>query len=351
MALSWNEIKDRALKFTNEWQGETRERAEKDSFWNDFFEVFGKRRRSLAVYEKNVRKLNKQTGFIDLFWTGTLLVEHKSKGKNLEAAFEQATDYFEGLKEHEIPKYVLVSDFARFKLYDFDERKEYEFPIEDLYKQVKLFGFIAGYQKKEYKAEDPVNVEAAELMGGLHDKLEEVGYEGHPLEVFLVRLLFCLFADDTTIFERDAFKDYLEERTNEDGSDLGMALAQFFQVLNTPHDRRMRSLDEQLQIFPYVNGSLFSEQLPIASFDSSMRDVLLECCGLNWGKISPAIFGSMFQSVMNPEERRNLGAHYTSETNILKLIKPLFLDELWEEFGKTKKNRNKLTAFHHKLEL
>lgn len=348
-ALSWNEIKDRALRFSKEWEGEKRERAEKDSFWNDFFNVFGISRRRVATFEEPVKKLNNNQGFIDLFWKGTLLVEHKSLGKDLDSAYEQATDYFAGLKEHELPKYILVSDFARFKLYDLDEKTEHEFAIADFHKEVKLFGFIAGYQKKEYKAEDPVNVKAAELMGKLHDQLEEVGYEGHPLEVFLVRLLFCLFADDTSIFEKDTFKDYLSQRTREDGSDLGSCLAQFFQVLNTAEDKRMRSLDEQLQAFPYVNGRLFEEMLPIAAFNSRMRDLLLQCCSLDWGKISPAIFGSMFQSVMNPEERRNMGAHYTSETNILKLIKPLFLDELYEEFDKAKKNTKQLQAFHHKL--
>lgn len=349
MALSWNEIKDRALKFTKEWEGESRERAEKDTFWNDFFNVFGISRRRLATFEEPVKKLNNKQGFIDLFWKGTLLVEHKSKGKNLEAAFEQATDYFHGIKEHELPKYVLVSDFENFKLYDLDDKKEYEFGIKDFHKNIKLFGFIAGYQKRTFKDQDPVNIKAAELMGKLHDQLEQSGYEGHPLEVFLVRLLFCLFADDTGIFEKDTFKEFIEVKTNEDGSDLGAWLAQYFQVLNTPTDKRLKNLDEHLAAFPYVNGKLFEEPLPIASFNSRMREILLECSSLDWGKISPAIFGSMFQSVMNPEERRNLGAHYTSEKNILKLIKPLFLDELQAEFEKVKSNKNKLKEFQQKL--
>ncbi len=349
MALSWNEIKDRALKFTKEWEGEKRERAEKDSFWNDFFNVFGISRRRVATFEEPVKKLEDKQGFIDLFWKGTLLVEHKSKGKDLEKAYTQAQDYFPGIKDHDLPKYILVSDFAQFKLYDLDERTEHIFEIKDFYKNVKLFGFIAGYQKHTYKEEDPVNIKAAYLMGKLHDKLEESGYEGHPLEVFLVRILFCLFADDTGIFEKDIFKFFIEEKTNEDASDLGAKLAQFFQVLNTPREKRLKTLDESIDQFPYVNGKLFEEPLPISAFDSSMRDILLEASGLDWGKISPAIFGSMFQSVMNPEERRNLGAHYTSEKNILKLIKPLFLDELHEEFKKVKNNTKKLQEFHKKL--
>ena len=349
MALSWNEIKDRALKFSNEWAEETKERAEKDSFWNDFFNVFGISRRRVATFEEPVKKLSGNQGFIDLFWKGTLLVEHKSKGKNLDKAFEQATDYFPGLKEHELPKYILVSDFDKIKLFDLDEKTEHEFHVSELYKNVKLFGFIAGYQKRTFKEEDPVNIKAAELMGKLHDQLEEFGYEGHHLEVYLVRLLFILFADDTSIFEKDTFKEFLDQKTNEDGSDLGALMAQFFQVLNTPKEKRLKNLDDHLNQFPYVNGKLFEEFLPIASFNSKMRSILLEASGLDWGKISPAIFGSLFQSVMNPEERRNLGAHYTSEKNIFKLIKPLFLDELREEFEKVKSSSKKLKEFHYKL--
>jgi type I restriction-modification system DNA methylase subunit len=349
MALSWNEIRSRALAFSKEWQGESRERAEKDTFWNEFFEVFGKRRRSIAIFEKAVKKLSKHQGFIDLFWPGQLLVEHKSLGKDLEAAFEQAADYFAGLTENEIPKYVLVSDFARFRLYDLDEKTQHEFDLADLHQNIKLFGFIAGYQKRTYKDEDAVNVEAAYQMGKLHDQLEAIGYTGHHLEVYLVRLLFCLFADDTGIFEKDAFKFYIEERTKEDGSDLAMHLANLFQILNTAQDKRFKNLDEDLVPFPYINGHLFAEALPFAQFDSRMRQTLLDCCALDWGLISPAVFGAMFQSIMDQKERRELGAHYTSEKNILKLIKPLFLDELWEEFDKLKHNKKKLQEFHKKL--
>ena len=205
------------------------------------------------------------------------------------------------------------------------------------------------YTKRYYEDQDPVNIKAAELMGKLHDKLKDIGYEGHPLEVYLVRVLFCLFAEDTTIFEKQLFQDYIEQRTSEDGSDLAGKLQEIFQVLNTPPEKRFKNLDEQLNKFPYVNGKLFEEVLPIASFDSKMRNALLESCYLDWSLISPAIFGSMFQAVMNKEERRNLGAHYTSEKNILKLIEPLFLDELYEEFESVKGNRNKLIDFHKKL--
>jgi type I restriction-modification system DNA methylase subunit len=273
----------------------------------------------------------------------------KSRGKNLDKAFQQAIDYTHGLKQNELPKYVLVCDFHIFRLYDTEEQTTLEFTIDELIQNVQSFGYLLGYQKKTFKEQDPANIKAAELMGKLHDRLEEIGYEGHPLEVYLVRILFCLFAEDTTIFEKQQFQDYIENRTAEDGSDLASKVQELFQVLNTAKDKRFKNLDEQLNDFPYVNGKLFEEILPMASFDSKMRQALLDCCYIDWSKISPAIFGSMFQSVMNPKERRNLGAHYTSESNILKLIKPLFLDELWEEFEAVKSNKNKLPEFHKKI--
>lgn len=349
MALSWNEIKDRALQFSKEWADTTNEEADAKPFLDAFFNVFGISRKKVATFEERVKKLDDHDGYIDLLWKGTLLIEMKSRGKDLDKAFLQAIEYVEALKEHEIPDYILISDFEKFRLHNLVDKSVIEFKISQLINFVEYFGFIAGYQKYTYKEQDPVNIQAAELMGVLHDKLKGVGYEGHQLEVYLVRILFCLFADDTTIFDKNLFYEYINQRTNEDGSDLGSKLSELFYVLDTPREKRLKNLDEQLNSFPYVNGKLFEEYLPPASFDKEMRNLLLNACLLDWGKISPAIFGSMFQSVKNPVERRNLGAHYTSEKNILKLIKPLFLDELWEEFESIKHNKNKLIDFHKKL--
>jgi hypothetical protein len=358
MPLSWNEIKTRAVVFTNEWKDEVSEDAEAKSFWDDFFNVFGISRRRVATFEHKVSALASSStggggregaGFIDLLWKGTILIEHKSRGKDLIKAYQQAKDYFPGLKEKELPRYILVSDFERFNLYDLEKDTSHEFELIDFVNNVHLFGFIAGYEKRTYKEQDPVNIEAAALMGKLHDKLESIGYTGHALELYLVRLLFCLFADDTNIFEKGILQDYIDLRTNEDGSDLANHIAQLFEVLNTRKDKRYTNIDESLAAFPYVNGKLFEEHLPMASFDGEMRKLLLECCLLDWGKISPAIFGSLFQSVMNPAERRTLGAHYTSEKNILKLIKPLFLDELWEQFESIKDSKPKLSKLNDKI--
>ncbi|HRQ54175.1 MAG: class I SAM-dependent DNA methyltransferase [Ignavibacteriaceae bacterium] len=349
MPLSWNEIKSKAVRFSKDWEDVTEESAESQTFLNEFFEVFGISRRRVSTFEKPVQKVDGREGYIDLLWPGKILIEHKSKGKNLEKAANQAIAYSFGLTEEELPQYILVCDFNLFVLYDLEENTRHEFLLKDLVKHVKLFSFIAGYQKSITKDEDPVNIEAAERMGKIHDKLKAIGYSGHELEVYLVRLVFCLFADDTNIFNKDIFEEYLKNKTSKDGSDLALHLSQIFYILNTPESQRLTNIDEHLIEFPYVNGKLFEEQLSPAQFDSEMRNVLIECCDLDWAKISPAIFGSLFQAVMNPEERRNLGAHYTSEKNILRVIKPLFLDELFKEFETIKNNTKQLKEFHKKL--
>lgn len=348
MPLSWNEIRSRAATFSTTWKDTTREEADAKPFLVDFLNIFGISQRRVATFEHRVKKLDAASGYIDLLWPGTLLVEMKSRGQDLDKAYKQALDYCHGLKEYELPKLILICDFHRFHVYQ-DNGLNVQFELPQLIENLQLFEELAGYQKRTYYEEDPVNIAAAELMGKLHDQLRDVGYTGAALEAYLVRLLFILFADDSTIFQKGIFFDYLEQRTKEDGSDLAMHLDQLFQVLDTPEDKRLKTLDEQLNIFPYVNGRLFSERLPTAAFNTEMRRILLDCCKLDWGKISPAIFGSLFQSVMDSTARRNLGAHYTSEKNIMKLIKPLFLDELWEEFHASGENHNKLKQLHNKI--
>ncbi|MBE0473229.1 DNA methyltransferase [Rhodoferax sp.] len=354
MPLSWNEIKSRALTFSRTWSDAANEDSQGKPFWIDFFEIFGITDKRVATFEHAVKKLPglkaKTDGFVDLFWPGMLLVEQKSRGKNLDAALTQALSYFPGITERDLPQLVIVCDFARFRVHRLTTDETFEFALKDLHKHIKLFGFVAGYKVQTIQPQNPVNIKAAERMGRLHDALKASGYSGHPLEVLLVRLLFCLFADDTGIFQpAQSLRTFIEERTTADGSDLGSRLAQLFQVLNTDEPNRSQALDEQVAAFPYVNGKLFSEPLPMADFTAAMREALLDACALDWSSISPAIFGSLFQSIMDDKARRNLGAHYTSEENILKLIKPLFLDELWAEFAKVKNNKNRLFEFHKKL--
>jgi len=346
MGLStWKDIKDRAVIFSNEWKNETYEKGEAQSFWNDFFEVYGIKRRRVAVFEKQVKKLNKNNGYIDLFWPGTLIIEHKSKDRNLTEAYYQAIDYTGNLQEEELPRYILTCDFQNFELYDLEERRfVVKFPLKELHKNVHFFSFFLGHIKQNFQEDAPVNIKAAKLMSSLRDALNKDGYQGHDLEIFLGRMLFCLFADDTGIFYiKDHLSYYLENKTNDDGRDLGPHIASIFQILDTPPEKRQKNIDEDLAQFPYVNGALFSRKIQIPSFNKSTRDLLIKCCKFNWEKISPAIFGSMFESIML--KRRDFGAHFTSEENIFKVLKPLFLDGLNERLTSVKTSAKGLDSF------
>ena len=295
----------------------------------------------MARYEEHIAKLDNSSGFIDLFWPGVLIVEQKSAGRDLSRAYDQAGEYFDALTERDRPRFILVSDFQTFELHDLDERTHVRFGLKDLPAHVEHFGFILGVQRRTFRDQDPANIQAVELVGRLHDALHAANYRGHDLERFLVRIVFCLFADDTGIFEpREIFLEFIETRTSEDGADLGPWLRQLFEVLNTPEDERSPLLDEDLTRFPYINGDLFQEHLRTPSFDASMREALLDVCRFDWSNISPAIFGALFQSVMDPAERRAQGAHYTTEKNILKVIEPLFMDDLRAEFARLKSRKD-----------
>lgn len=350
MPISWNEIRHNAVAFAKDWAGASRETAEAKTFWDEFFGVFGTKRRTVASFEEPVKKLSGSWGYI---WPGTLLVEHKSRGQPLDKAESQAMQYIHGLKDagrdDEIPRYVIVSDFARLALHDLEQNTSAQIELSDLHAHVDKFAFIPGYQRHKLDAEDPINIQAVELLGELHDSLEAGGYSGHDLERFLVRVLFCLFAEDTGLIDRSAFTLYIENHTRADGSDLGARLARLFQVLNTPPQQRQKNLLEELSDLPYVNGDLFAETLGFADFNRDMRNRLLACCRFDWSRISPAVFGSLFQSVMEPRERRQIGAHYTSERDILKLVRSLFLDDLRTEFASAAGNKKRLSEFHKKL--
>ena len=355
MRLSWNEVRARAAAFAEEWKAAAYEKGETQSFYNAFFQVFGVKRRSVARYEAHVAKLDNRSGFIDLFWPGVLLVEQKSAGRDLRAAYAQAGEYVDALAERERPRYLLVSDFQTFQLYDLDEGDTMAFTLAELPGHVEAFGFILGVQRRTFRDQDPVNIKAAELMGSLHDQLAAAGHGGHDLERFLVRIVFCLFADDTGIFEpRDSFTELMESRTSEDGADMGQWLAQLFQVLDTPAQQRPTTLDEDLARFPYINGDLFKGPLSMVSCNAAMRSALLDACRFDWSQVSPAIFGALFQSVMDPAQRRAQGAHYTTEKNILKVIEPLFMDDLRAEFErlqarKDSRRQTALRQFQKKL--
>jgi hypothetical protein len=344
MRLQWSEIRARAAEFAERHKEAYYEKGESQTFYNDFFDCFGVSRRQVAAYEQRVRNLpGDKRGFIDLFWPGTLIVEQKSAGLDLRKASNQALDYYDWLPEVQQPRYILTCDFQRWHLLDLDEGREWRFLLRDLKDNVEAFGFILGVQPRLNRRQSPANAKASRLMGQLHKELAETGYSGHDLEVMLVRLLFILFADDTHIFNnKDQFQDLLERRTNPDGSDLGDWLAKLFEVLNTPDgqngtkNRRQSTLDGDLAEFPFINGALFAERIAPATFNLAMRTILLDACEFEWGEISPVIFGSLFESVIDKVTQREQGAHYTPEDAILRLIGPLLLDELRAEFERAK---------------
>jgi hypothetical protein len=347
MALGWSEIRSRAATFAYEWRNANSEKGQSQTFWIEFFEVFGISQKRVAVFEKQVSKLGGGAGFIDMLWKGVLLIEQKSAGKDLTKAYKQATEYFPGLTDDELPRFILVCNFKRFHLYDLTEGTDIEFALAELPSKVELFGFMIGFAWEKPPESEKVSIAAAEKMAKLHDSLRAINYTGRKLEQYLVRLLFCLFADHTSIFDKGIFRDLIAG-TKPDGSDLAQVLADLFGRLNTPPGERLK-IEDKLSAFPYVNGDLFADPLPIAAFDSQMRKTLLDSCGFDWGFITPSIFGSMFQAAMSEEQRREMGAHYTEESNILKVINPLLMDDLNAEFELVKGNTKKLQAFHDKL--
>ena len=351
MQLSWDAIQANALAFSKRWKDGHDEKSEAQSFVRDFLAVFGVEDASIVgrFEERALRETGR--GFMDYFWAKKIAIEMKSRGKNLADAYEQLKDYVFHLKADEMPELLMVSDFDTIVLFRRSAGEKKQFKTKDLHKHIRRFAEIAGYETtREIEDQAAVNVAAAVKMAKLHDALKAHGYEGHELEVYLVRLLFCLFAEDTGIFPLQSFLNYVENSKAE-GSDLSERIGKLFEVLNMPEEVRAKKtlLSADLKQFCYVNGGLFQTLLPSAEFDARMRATLLDCCRFDWSQISPAIFGAMFQGVKKKEERRELGEHYTSEANILKLIKPLFLDDLRAEFERIKANPLALEQFHEKI--
>lgn len=348
-SLSLNEIRTRCAQLAIDWRDSAGdERQEAQSFVRDLLTAYGISETKAALYEKRVQKSSTGgRGYIDALIPGLLLVEMKSAGKDLRAAEIQALDYIQHLEDAEVPKYVLTSDFRRFRLLTMDQSKEsdvIEFDLADLPRNAELLGVLAGYESHVFGSEEQeqASIRAAQIMAELYESLGDSSFTDHEASVFLVRTLFTLYADDSGLWPRDLFIEYLRTRTSPDGSDLGPQLSMLFQVMNQPLDQRHKNLDEVLSRFPYVNGGVFSEPLKIPIFTKKMRDKLIDASSFNWANISPAIFGSLFQAVKSVEARRELGEHYTTERNILKTIGPLFLDDVNSSFESAKNDPAKL---------
>ena len=350
--LSRNEMRARAVTFAARWKDESSEKGESQTFWTEFLDIYGVDRKRVAAFEQLAKRTSTGNyGFIDLYWPGVLIAEQKSAGKDLAAAEKQALDYLTDIKQSDFPGLVITSDFARIRILDLESKDPtpVEIKTADLGKEYERFLFIAGYAKQTFEQEIEANVEASELMGQLYDAAEAAGYKDHEANVLLTRLLFLMFGDDTAMWARGLFYSFVHDRTSDDASDLGAQLAMLFQVLNTPEAERPKNLDQTLVDFPYINGGLFSENLRIAAFTPDMRHALIKAMRFGWAAISPAVFGSLFQSVKSKELRRELGEHYTPEKTIMKVIGPLFLDELKERLSSAKGSPQKLRNLRKEL--
>ena len=342
-------IREAAARFAKRWEDATSEQSESHSFWDDFFDIFGIDRKLVGQYEKHAERLSTgEKGRIDLFVPQKLAVEHKSAGKDLEGAMRQLLDYLPSIPDEEAPRMAVACDFQRFKFHDYETRDEGVFPLKELPDNVERFWWLAGHdQKADFASAEELNLAATMLMRDLHDELERAGYDDHSRRVWLTRVLFCVFADSTAVWDSGLFASYVAQ-SRKDGQDLGGRIATLFQVLDKPENERSPAMDDHLAHFAYINGDLFAEQIPIAHCTPAARKALLEVCRFNWAAISPAIFGSLFQEVITPAERREIGAHYTSEENIMRVIRPLFLDSLEKELAAAD-TLPKLEAFHAKL--
>lgn len=330
-----------ARAFAEKYASAKSEKQLAQSFWRDFFvSVCGisDLMASGIEFEFPVKSATSGlTNFIDVLWAGVVLIEHKSAGQNLDKAETQARDYLISLAPALRPPVIMVSDFTRIRVVEVLAGTSVDFALTDLPEHLhRIEAIIGNHAKNASLTEVSADVRASSLMADLYVAFEKAGYGGHEVSVFLVRVLFLHFGDDTRMWKRVGHGLFAElvASSSVDGSGLGGRLQELFQVLDTPKEKRPTSLPADLSEFPYVNGGLFSETLPVFSFTSEMRSALVDASSYDWSKISPAIFGAMFQTIKSKEDRRELGEHYTSEANILKVIRPLFLDDFLDRLRK-----------------
>ena len=357
--LTTNEIRSRLAAFAHQWQHASSEEADEKLFTAAFLACFGIGKHQYKR-EYAVPRADGSTGYMDGFIPGLLIIEGKSLGKNLDKAREQAESYRWGCPTHERPRYVLLHDFGRFALFDLSHDTSLTCALAELPAHADRFRFLLG-EEPTIVEETEANRRAAEQIAELHEALLQSNFTGRDLETFLVRLLFCFFADDTAIFGNNNIFLRLLEQLRPDGANTGAKLNELFDTLNTPIKQRSPLLDETLQAFAYINGHLFEQRTRIPAFNSTLHALLLQCARYDWASISPAIFGSMFQSVLEKHEpdqnpatphrasRRELGAHYPSERNILRAINPLFMDGLRAQLAAAGKNPAKLQTLYDQL--
>lgn len=374
--MNQREQKQKAKEFVERWRGLGNEKAESQRFWLDLLQnVYGiEQPTSYVRFEEKVVIDN--ASFIDIIIPEThVLIEQKSRNKSLDKAilqsdksllspFQQAKRYSAELPYSERPRWIVTSNFKEFYIYDMEKPtgEPEKILLEDLPEEAYRMNFLVDKKDENIIKEMEISLQAGEIVGFLYDALlNEYNNPKDPqtlkdLNVLCVRLVFCFYAEDAGLFgHHNMFHDYLAKFEE---NNFRSALIGLFNILNQPEEKRDPYLDPELLAFPYVNGGLFAEQnIEIPRLNPFIRDIILEKAsrGFDWSKISPTIFGSVFESTLNPETRRAGGMHYTSIENIHKVINPLFLNDLNEEFDqikqiKTEKIRNsKLEAFQNKL--
>ncbi len=358
-------MRARASAFAQKHANSTDEMRDAQTWWNDFFSVFGAERHGKAIFEATAKRFSTGSdGRIDCFMPGVFIGEAKSRGL-IATAHGQMVDYLAGgsIGEGEQPRYMLATDMQKVDLYDRDAAVYPEpvlsIVIDDLANHLEQFSFIAG----GFKPREEINLEAAsvkaakqlaELQDALYKPIDDDEPDRDQLEVeravFMTRLLFMMYGDDVDgLWARGQFYRLIDEHTSDDGSDVQGALLSLFQVLANPARRRSDDLQAEFSAFPYVNGGLFNDYSPVPAFNRRKRMELLAACRIDWSGLSPAIFGSLFQGLATREQRRQAGEHYTSERNILKALEPLFLDELEDRFRASTLSHDKLEALRQHL--
>lgn len=349
-----------AKHFADYWKGKGYEKGESQKFWLSLLsDVFGVEHVAEVIEFEDQVRLDK-TSFIDGYIPSTkVLIEQKSLGKSLTtpilqsdgsllSPLQQAQRYVFGLLKEKgrqaIPRWLVLSNFEEFRVYDLDhpQNEAQVIKLEDLPEEYYRLKFLVDTKDENLRKEMELSLKAGELVGKIHDRFLEkyndpmAKHTQRSLNILCVRLVFCLYAEDAGLFgAKDAFSKYIEQY---EPKDIRRALIDLFKVLDTPYDQRPDLyLSEELEAFPYVNGGLFrDENIVIPQLTETLKNILLESSHFDWAKISPTIFGAVFESTLNPETRRSGGMHYTSIENIHKVIDPLFLDDLKAELAQIK---------------
>ena len=386
----------KAKEFVVRWRGRGNEKSETAKFWMEFAQMVLEVADpyDLLCFEKPVKVSGAYNGskvkkvvpseqsqmdfgckpskrkstqkFIDVYIpSAKVIIEQKSLGVSLDASelqsdgswltpLEQALRYNSGLRPSEQARYVITCNFSEFRFYDleyqddlFQGKHETVF-LEDLDKNLPVFDILVRTHEEELRKERELSIEAARLMARLRDELEEeyalFELNRDDLTVLMVRLLFCMYAEDAALFEPNQFRDLLKDETpDQETAEFVETLSKLFEVLNTPMESRKRTLAGKYSAFPYVNGGLFADEIDIPFFTEESKAILLdECCPFQWSQISPALFGALFESVLSPEQRHDGGMHYTSIENIRRVTRPLFLDGLELALRKAGNSKGKL---------